>query len=145
MFEGAMPRIAAFCGALAALAGTAVAQQQQAPARSELTLCNKTGQNIDIAVVYMDASNGRWTLSAWHKRTPGQCASFGSVRRGLFYYHAKNERGAVWPSNDNTDRRYCVPSTAVRRDMASACGQGEATRPFRGRMIESDKYTFSFS
>ncbi len=92
MFKGAMPRIAAFCARAGRIAGTAEAQQQQAPARSELTLCNKTGQNIDIAVVYMDASNGRWTLSAWHKRTPGQCASFGSVRRGLFYYHAKNER-----------------------------------------------------
>ncbi len=141
MIKGAMPAIAAFCGAMAALSGSASAQ-----ARTELIFCNKTGQNIDIAVAYMDANSGRWTLSAWHKRSPGQCATFATVRRGLFYYHAKNERGSVWPSSDSVDRRYCVPSSAVRRDMAnSSCGQGEQTRPFRGRVMESDKYTFSFS
>ncbi len=146
MTKRTMLRIAAFCAALAALPGGAAAQQAQAPARTELTFCNKTGQNIDIAVVYMDAQTGRWMLSAWHKRNPGQCAVFASVRRGLFYYHAKNERGSVWPSADSVDRRYCVPSTAIRREMAnSSCGQGDTNRPFRGRVMESEKYTFSFS
>jgi uncharacterized membrane protein len=136
-----LPRLAAAIGIIG-VAAEAAAQQ---PAKTELTLCNKTGQNIEIALVYMDASSGRWTLSAWHKRTPGQCQSFGTVRRGLFYYHAKNERGAIWPNDANTDRRYCVPRTAVRRDMQSACGQGETNRPFRGRMMEQEKFTFSFS
>ncbi len=117
-----------------------------AQSRTELILCNKTGQSIQIAIAYQDAQTGRWTLSAWHNRGPGQCGSFGNVRSGLFYYHAKNERNAVWPNQANTDRRYCVPSSAVRRDMAnSGCGAGEQTRPFRGRTMEPGKYTFSFS
>jgi uncharacterized membrane protein len=126
-------------------AATLVATSAVAQNRTELVLCNKTGQNIQIAVAYQDAQTGRWTLSAWHNRGPGQCGSFGNVRSGLFYYHAKNERGAVWPNQANTDRRYCVPSTAVRRDMTSGCGVGETTRPFRGRTMEPGRYTFSFS
>ncbi|MGL4240529.1 MAG: DUF1036 domain-containing protein [Beijerinckiaceae bacterium] len=135
---------ALFAGGLVLAAAIGTAEAQQA-ARTELVLCNKTGQNIDIAVAYMDAGSGRWTLSAWHKRTPGECKSFGAVKTGLFYYHAKNERGAVWPNQANTDRRYCVPSTAVRRDMSSQCGRGEINRPFRGRVMEPGKFTFSFS
>lgn len=126
--------------AVLACAATPVAAQQ----RTELVLCNKTGQNIQIAVAYMDAQTGRWTLSAWHNRGAGQCGSFGNIRSGLFYYHAKNERGAVWPNQANTDRRYCVPSSAVRRDMTSSCGAGEQTRPFRGQSANPGKYTFSF-
>jgi uncharacterized membrane protein len=146
MNQGVTARAAALASALAMLSVCATAQQAHAQARTELTFCNKTGQNIDIAVVYMDATSGRWTLSAWHKRPPGQCAVFATVRRGLFYYHAKNERGSVWPGADSVDRRYCVPSTAVRRDMSgSSCGQGEPNRPFRGRVMETEKYTFSFS
>lgn len=131
---------AAAAGAL--LCGVSGAAAQN---RTDLTLCNKTGQNIQIAVAYMDAQTGRWTMSAWHNRGPGACASFGAIRTGLFYYHAKNERGSVWPSQANTDRRYCVPSTAVRRDMTSQCGAGEQNRAFRGHSTSPGKYTFSFS
>jgi uncharacterized membrane protein len=124
-----------------AASASAVAAQN----RTDLVFCNKTGQNIQIAVAYMDAQTGRWTMSAWHNRGAGQCGSFGAIRTGLFYYHAKNERGAVWPSQANTDRRYCVPSTAVRRDMTSSCGAGEQNRAFRGNTASPGRYTFSFS
>jgi uncharacterized membrane protein len=130
---------------LALLATGAPALAQQPAGKTELILCNKTGQNVDIAVAYQDAASGRWTMSAWHKRTPGECKSFGAVKTGLFYYHAKNERGGVWPNDANTDRRYCVPTTAVKREMSSQCGQGETNRPFRGHTMEGGKYTFSFS
>jgi uncharacterized membrane protein len=90
-------------------------------ADTDLTLCNKTGSNIDIAVAYQHASSGRWMLSAWHKRLPGECKIFARVKTGLFYYHAKNEKGAIWPSKANSERSYCVPSTAVNRDMKFEC------------------------
>jgi uncharacterized membrane protein len=132
--------LAPLVAAAALFATSAVAQNQ-----TELIMCNNTGQNIQIAVAYMDAQTGRWTLSAWHNRGAGQCGSFGAIRTGLFYYHAKNERGAVWPNRNNTDRNYCVPSSAVRRDMTSGCGMGELSRPFRGRTVNPGRYTFSFS
>jgi uncharacterized membrane protein len=135
-------------------AGHALAQaappSQASPAsqtaqRTDLTLCNKTGGSIDIAIAYVHPQTNRWMLSAWHKRSPGECKTFGAVKTGLFYYHAKTERGAVWPNEANTEKRYCVPSTAITRDMSSQCGAGEANRPFRGRVSDPGKFTFSFS
>jgi uncharacterized membrane protein len=141
---GSRVLLAAVAASVSCFAGGASAQTA-APNRTELTLCNKTGQRIDIAIAYQDVQTGRWTLSAWHIRNPGQCASFGNVKSGLFYYHAKNERNAVWPSSANTDRNWCVPSQAVRRDMVSKCGQGERNRPFRGISVNPGKFTFNFS
>jgi uncharacterized membrane protein len=118
----------------------------RAPAKTtDLILCNKTGGSIQIAVAYIHAQSNRWMMSAWHTRQPGECKSFGAVKTGLFYYHAKTERGAVWPNEAGTEKRYCVPSTAVTRDMSSQCGAGEINRPFRGRVTEPGKFTFSFS
>jgi uncharacterized membrane protein len=115
-------------------------------ADTELVLCNKTGANISIAVAYQHATTGRWMLSAWHNRNPAECKSFARIKTGLFYYHAKSEKGAVWPSQANTERSYCVPSTAVNRDMkSSACGTGDTKRNFRGRVVDPGKFTFSFS
>jgi uncharacterized membrane protein len=131
---------------MCAMMATAEAQTAaQTPARTQLELCNKTGGTIQIAIAYVHAQTNRWMLSAWHTRKPGECKSFGAVKSGLFYYHAKTERGAVWPSEANTERRYCVPSTAVNRDMSSQCGVGDTNRPFRGRVTDPGKYTFSFS
>jgi hypothetical protein len=129
------------------LAATDAQAQSAAPAKStELILCNKTGGGIQVAVAYMDATTGKWTMSAWHNRQPGECKSFGGIRTGLFYYHAKNERGGVWPGKDSVERSYCVPSTAVKRDMnSSQCGAGDTQRGFRGRVVDPGKYTFSFS
>jgi uncharacterized membrane protein len=117
-----------------------------ASANTELILCNKTGTNIQIAVAYQHANTGRWMLSAWHTRKPGECKSFASIKTGLFYYHAKNDRNSVWPNDANTERSYCVPTTAVNRDMnSSQCGTGDVKRNFRGRVPDAGKYTFSFS
>jgi uncharacterized membrane protein len=115
------------------------------PQRTALTFCNKTGSTIDIAVAYVHADTNRWMLSAWHRRQPGECKSFATVKSGLFYYHARSDRGAVWPNDAGTERRWCVPSTAITRDMSSQCGAGETNRPFRGRVTEPGTYTFSFS
>jgi uncharacterized membrane protein len=133
------------CAALALTALAAAPASAQKAQSTELILCNKTGGTIQIAVAYVHATTNRWMLSAWHTRGPGQCKPFATVKTGLFYYHAKTEKGAVWPSEANTERRYCVPSTAVNRDMSSQCGVGETNRPFRGRVTEPGKYTFSFS
>jgi uncharacterized membrane protein len=129
----------------ALLVTTTSALAQQKPGQTELILCNKTQRDIDIALAYQDAATGRWTLSAWHKRTPGECKSFGAVKTGLFYYHAKNGQGGVWPASAAADRQYCVPTTAVRREMSSQCGQGETNRPFKERKMEGGKYTFNFN
>jgi uncharacterized membrane protein len=126
-------------------AGTTAPAARPAAARTELILCNKTGGDIQIAIAYVHAQSNRWMLSAWHNRAPGECKTFAAVKPGLFYYHAKNNRGSVWPGEASAERRYCVPNTAVNRDMSSQCGAGEAVRPFRGRSMEPGKYTFSFT
>jgi hypothetical protein len=113
--------------------------------RTTLTLCNRSPTPIDVAIAHMDAQTGSWMLSAWHKRAPGECKPFGPVRTGLFYYHAKSERGGVWPGDRDAERRYCVPNTAVKRDMRSQCGAGETTRPFKSRKMEAATYTFTFN
>jgi uncharacterized membrane protein len=138
-------RFAAFAILAASAMISPAMAQSSPPQRTELTLCNKTGSNIQIAIAYVHAQSNRWMLSAWHTRKPGECKSFATVKSGLFYYHAKNERNAVWPSQANTERSYCVPNTAVNRDMSSQCGAGETNRPFRGRVMDPGKYTFSFS
>jgi uncharacterized membrane protein len=131
---------------IASLLAAFVVTATPALADTDLILCNKTGSNVSIAIAYQHAKSGRWMLSAWHNRNPGECKSFASVKTGLFYYHAKNEKGAVWPGKANSERSYCVPSTAVNRDMnSSACGVGDTKRDFRGRVMEPGKYTFSFS
>jgi Protein of unknown function (DUF1036) len=114
-------------------------------ARTELTLCNKSAAPIEIAIVHMDAQTGSWTLSAWHKRAASECKAFGPVRTGQFYYHARSERGGIWPADRHAERRYCVPATAVKRDMTSQCGAGETNRPFKGQKLETAKYTFTFN
>jgi uncharacterized membrane protein len=131
----------------AALVWALSAQISPAAAQTELILCNKTGARIDIAVAYQHATTGRWMLSAWHIRKPGECKTFAKIKTGLFYYHAKNERNTtVWPGKQSVERNYCVPNTAVTRDMnGSKCGQGDVNRGFRGRVPNQGKYSFSFS
>lgn len=126
-------------------AAPAAAPKAAGAQRTELVLCNKTGSTIQVAVAYVNAQTNRWMLSAWHTRQPGECKTFAAIKPGLFYYHAKNEKGSVWPGAANAERRYCVPNTAVTRDMSSQCGAGEATRNFRGISANPGKYTFSFT
>jgi Protein of unknown function (DUF1036) len=136
-------RSLAAAAVLACFPATSALAQQAKP--GELVLCNKSAGPIQVAVVYMHAQTGSWTLSAWHTRGPGECKSFGNIRSGLFYYHAKNERGGFWPAQADIEKRYCVPATAVTRDMSSQCGQGDTNRGFKGQKADPGKYTFSFN
>jgi uncharacterized membrane protein len=114
-------------------------------ADTDLILCNKSAGNISIAVAYQNAKTGRWMMSAWHNRAPSECKAFDRVKTGLFYYHAKNEKGAVWPAKASADRSYCVPDSAVNRDMeSSACAPTDARRDFKSRAITAEKFTFNF-
>ena len=124
-----------------------VQAQAQVAGHTDLIFCNKTGAKIFIAVVYQDASTGKWTMSAWNNRDPGKCESFGSVKSGLFYYFAENEgRKSHWPSNDSVEKTYCVPAGRVKREFTgSACTTGERSLGFRGRVTDPGKYTFNFS
>ncbi len=131
---------------LAALAGLCLTPAL-ARAETDLHFCNKTGAEIEIAIAYQDARSGDWTLRAWIKRKPGECSSAGPIKTGLFYYYAhKIGSDTVWPSKDSVEKNYCVPNSAVKRDMkSSTCAPGDNTHGFRGRVTETAKYTFSFS
>jgi uncharacterized membrane protein len=114
-------------------------------ADTDLILCNKTSDAIEIAVAFMHPKTGAWTMSAWHKRSKDECKPFEKIKTGLFYYHARSEKGSVWPVKAETDRSYCVPSTAIKRDMSSACGTGDTNRPFKGLTVQPGKFTFNFT
>ena len=131
-------------GVASLLAGLTLVAQP-ALADTDLVLCNKTSNYIEIAVAFMNPKTGAWTMSAWHKRAAGECKPFDKVKTGLFYYHAKNEKGAVWPAKAEADRSYCVPNTAVNRDMATACSTGDVNRPFKGLKVQTGKFTFNFT
>ncbi len=62
--------------------GAAMCLVWPAWAATDLTLCNKSGLKIYIALVYYDEASKKWMLSAWQNRTPGQCKSIGKVHTG---------------------------------------------------------------
>lgn len=129
---------AAIFGAL--LAATPAAAQ----ATTDLVFCNKTGAKAMIALVYMDAKSGQWTLTAWKAREPGQCGSVGAVKTGLFYFYA--EKAGIdfqWPAKSQAEKTFCVPRAAVTRPTSSACGTDDRKLGFRGLTAEGAKYTIN--
>ncbi|MGL4729614.1 MAG: DUF1036 domain-containing protein [Bosea sp. (in: a-proteobacteria)] len=118
-----------------------------ASAATELTLCNKSGAKIFIALVYYDEATKKWMLSAWQNRTPGQCKSVGKMHSGPTYYYAEKEgRKGHWPAQNAVEKTYCVPSGAVKRPMTgAACAQGERSLGFRAMSLSGAKYTFNFN
>jgi Protein of unknown function (DUF1036) len=113
---------------------------------TDLIFCNKTGSKISIAVAWVNHQTGKWMMGAWYSRNPGECKSHGSVRAGLFYYHAqKVGQNYSWPAQANVDKTYCVPTRGVREMANSSCGQGERRFGFQGKVATAGKYTFSFN
>jgi uncharacterized membrane protein len=136
---------AAFAGlaAGAALIGAA----QKAEAATKLTMCNKTGAKIFIAIVYYEERTKKWMLSSWHGRNAGECKSIGNMHTGMMYYYAEKQGGKeYWPAKAKAERSYCVPPGGVNRVMlGGGCPQGERLLGFRSINLTGSTYTFTFN
>jgi Protein of unknown function (DUF1036) len=137
-----MVRFTIACAAMVPLLAAAPAS-----AATDLTLCNKSGLKIYIALVFYDEAAKKWMLSAWQNRTPGQCKSVGKMHSGPTYYYAEKEgRKGIWPAQNAVEKTYCVPQGAVKRAITGGnCAQGERLLGFRAMSVSGASYTFNFS
>src|SRR5579871_2109640 len=69
-----------------------------APAAAQLTICNKTGYPIDVALAYQP--DGDWLSKGWYKIDGGHCAEVtsGDLTQRYYYYYAVRAQGpgAIW-------------------------------------------------
>jgi uncharacterized membrane protein len=113
---------------------------------TRVTICNKTGAKVYIAVVWYDERASLWVLSAWYSRQPGECSNMGTYKRGsfLYYFAEKEGRRASWPPSNRVDKTFCVPPARIDRPVVGGrCERGERLLGFRGLMMESATFEFS--
>lgn len=116
-----------------------------ASAATDIVLCNKTGAPVAVAIIFQDQTSGQWMLNAWKTRAPGQCASAGAIKTGLFYYYAEKQgTNFHWPAQSGVDKNFCVPRSAVLRPSNTACGVGEKSYGFKGAVAGTGTYTVNF-
>lgn len=133
--------------AFAALAGGLALSPSAALADTNLTFCNKSGSNVDIALVYYEPKTSKWILSAWRTAPAGNCKSVGKYRSGLIYYYAEKVGGQVhWPAKANVDKTFCVPRTKIERTiLGGTCAPGERSVGFHGIDATGATYTYNLN
>lgn len=116
-------------------------------ADTNVVFCNKSGSDVDIALVYYEPKTSKWILNAWHKASPGNCKPVGKYRTGLLYYYAEKVGGQVhWPAKANVDKTFCVPKTKIERTiLGGTCAQGERSVGFHGLDAKGTTFTFNLN
>lgn len=124
-----------------------VMSPSQARADTNLVFCNKSGSDVDIALVYYEPKTAKWILSAWHKAPPGNCKPVGRYRSGLIYYYAEKAGGQLhWPAKANVDKTFCVPRTRIERTiLGGTCAAGERSVGFHGIDATGPTYTYNLN
>lgn len=118
-----------------------------AMADTNLVFCNKSGSDVDIALVYYEPKTAKWILSAWRKAPPGNCKPVGRYRSGLIYYYAEKAGGQVhWPARAQVDKTFCVPRTKIERTiLGGTCAPGERSVGFHGIDATGATYTYNLN
>jgi len=116
--------LAAVIAVLAIAATTPEAQAQT----TRMDFCNRTGEPVYVAMVYVHPDRNQWYHFAWEKIFAGNCHTVGGVVSGLVYYYAITEsKRTYWPDERSAERFYCYPNRAVNRPMSPNCESGEST------------------
>jgi hypothetical protein len=116
-------------------------------AETNLVFCNKSGSEVDIALVYYEPKTSKWILSAWRKAPPGNCKPVGKYRSGLIYYYAEKAGGQThWPAKAQVDKTFCVPRTKIERTiLGGTCATGERSVGFHGIDATGATYTYNLN
>ena len=89
-----------------------------APADAQFRVCNKSGENVDVAIAYDGGAKAGFIAEGWFTIRNGRCETvYGrSLNNAFFYLYAEGANGSVWDGEDDDAQGYsfCISRKVFR-------------------------------
>ena len=136
---------------IAAIALAAGAVLLAAPAEAGMTLCNKMGEGVSVAVGYRDGAKG-WTAEGWFAIAPGDCRKVVARRLTGSSVYLLLDGGRLPPRKSQSGGWFCTDDSGFQTrnsDYSDARHElmceaaGLKTEQFREVPIHGSSVTFN--
>jgi uncharacterized membrane protein len=136
--------VAMSAGPQVALAGMD-AQAATAEPVITLSVCNRSGEKVNVAASYVKAGEDRFINRGWFEVLDGACREIDTTNNGTFYFYAEvvDGSGRQWAGNHNLCVSYPGPYSFYSTD-ATRCRSSQMTLGFVGwRQTQAGPFTWT--